>query len=390
MTDRIMKKLLMASVLFAGIFSSCTNNLDTNVNTGKDILSGDSFNLSPLDISVEIYTNFERESSLTPEGCIVTLKGESSGLYYYDITIGPNLSDDKRAFEVQFNGYNVKINQEKAELSAEEPKTITFTDTNPKYVEYKANFPCRAELSGDDPLSFTYSYVEEQGKFEISLADFVVGPKKAVLTICPDLPENETYAGFVEKFKREYQLDLPAPPAPPVSVPGSVVLNELSGSDKYIELYNTTDKEISLEGFMLVKYDSTKEDGKSTTWTGAKGMKIAAKGYVVLESSDLSDEAEGGDPNYAYESANHVFAGGLSGKKNVKIELLDASGKVIDTFIRGEEGEGWNQVSGFNNDKNHSFSRVPNGTGPWVYATPTKGQQNPTEKAGDIEQQPEM
>jgi hypothetical protein len=119
-------------------------------------------------------------------------------------------------------------------------------------------------------------------------------------------------------------------------------------------------------------------------------MTIKAKGYVVLESSDLSDEAEGGDPNYAYESANHVFAGGLSGKKNVKIELLDASGKVIDTFIRGEEGEGWNQVSGFNNDKNHSFSRVPNGTGPWVYATPTKGQQNPTEKAGDIEQQPEM
>ncbi len=390
MTDRIMKKLLIASVLFAGIFSSCTNNLDTNVNTGKDILSGDSFNLSPLDISVEIYTNFERESSSTPEGCIVTLKGESSGLYYYDITIGPNLSDDKRAFEVQFNDYNVKINQEKAELSAEEPKTITFTDANPKYVEYKANFPCRAELSGDDPLSFTCSYVEEQGKFEISLADFVVGPKKAVLTILPDLPENETYAGFVEKFKREYQLDLPAPPAPPVSVPGSVVLNELSGSDKYIELYNITDKEISLEGFMLVKYDSTKEGGKSTTWTGAKGMKIAAKGYVVLESSDLSDEAQGGDPNYAYESANHVFAGGLSGKKNVKIELLDASEKVIDTFIRGEEGEGWNQVSGFNNDKNHSFSRVPDGTGPWVYAAPTKGQQNPTEKAGDIEQQPEM
>ena len=47
-----------------------------------------------------------------------------------------------------------------------------------------------------------------------------------------------------------------------------VVLNELSGADKYIELYNTTDKEVSVEGLCLVKYDSSKEGGKSTTWTG--------------------------------------------------------------------------------------------------------------------------
>jgi hypothetical protein len=389
MTDRIMKKLLMASVLFAGIFSSCTNNLDTNVNTGKDILSGDSFNLSPLDISVEIYTNFERESSLTPEGCIVTLKGESSGLYYYDITIGPNLSDKERNFDVDFNEHKVSITQRVANLrAAENGQTFTWEsgDRGPKSVEYFANFPCRAEV--DDTTTFACSYDEGLGSFEVSLKnEWVAGPKNAKLIIRPDVPDDDIYSQFIETFKREYDLVLKSAP---VSNTKTVVLNELSGTDKYIELYNTTDKEISLEGLMIVKYDSSKEGGKSTTWTGAKGMTIKAKGYVVLESSDLSDEAEGGDPNYAYESANHVFAGGLSGKKNVKIELLDASGKVIDTFIRGEEGEGWNQVSGFNNDKNHSFSRVPNGTGPWVYATPTKGQQNPTEKAGDIEQQPEM
>lgn len=168
-----------------------------------------------------------------------------------------------------------------------------------------------------------------------------------------------------------------------------IVLNELSGADKYIELYNTTEAEISLEGVMLVKYDSSKEGGKSTTWTGAAGMKIAAKGYVVLESSDLADEAEGGDPNYAYESANHVFKGGLSGKKNVFIELVAADETVLDDFKRGEEGAGWNQVSGFKNDKTHTFSRVPNGTGEWAYADPTKGAAN-GEKVADIEQAPEM
>ena len=168
-----------------------------------------------------------------------------------------------------------------------------------------------------------------------------------------------------------------------------VVLNELSGADKYIELYNTTDAEVSLEGLCLVKYDSSKDGGKSTTWTGKAGMKIAAKGYVVLESSDLSDPAEDGDPAYAYESADHVFKGGLSGKKNVKIELQDGSENVLDTFVRGEEGAGWNQVSGFNNDKKHTFSRVPDGTGAWAYADPTKGAANGA-KVAEIEQEPEM
>ena len=168
-----------------------------------------------------------------------------------------------------------------------------------------------------------------------------------------------------------------------------IVLNELSGADKFIELYNTTDKEISLEGVYVVKYDSSKDGGKSTTWTGAAGMKIAAKGYVVLESSDLADPAEDGDPNYAYESANHVFKGGLSGKKNVFIELYNANDEKLSEFKRGEEGAGWNQVSGFNNNKKNSFSRVPNGTGDWAYAAPTKGAAN-GEKTGDLEHAPEM
>ena len=168
-----------------------------------------------------------------------------------------------------------------------------------------------------------------------------------------------------------------------------VVLNELSGADKYIELYNTTDKEVSLEGLKLVKYDASKDGGKSTTWTGKAGMTIAAKGYVVLESSDLADEAEGGDPAYAYESANHVFKGGLSGKKNLKIDLQDATDNVLDSFARGEEGAGWNQVSGFENNKKNTFSRVPDGTGAWAYADPTKGAANGA-KVADIEMEPEM
>ena len=164
-----------------------------------------------------------------------------------------------------------------------------------------------------------------------------------------------------------------------------VVLNELSGADKFIELYNTTDKEVSLEGLCLVKYDASKDGGKSTTWTGKAGMKIAAKGYVVLESSDLADPAEKGDPNYKYESENHVFKGGLSPKKNVKLELYSATGDLLDEFVRGTEGAGWNQVKGYPENETCSFSRVPDGTGEFVYARPTKKAANGA-KVADIEQ----
>ncbi|MBQ7877082.1 MAG: lamin tail domain-containing protein [Bacteroidales bacterium] len=168
-----------------------------------------------------------------------------------------------------------------------------------------------------------------------------------------------------------------------------LVLNELDGQNKFIELYNTTDKEISLEGVNIVKYDSSKEGGKSTTWVGAKDMKIAAKAWVVLESSDLKDPAEKGDPNYVYESENHIFKGGLSPKKNVKIELYDATGKLLDEFVRGTEGAGWNQVKGYAENEDCSFSRVPDGTGKFVYAAPTKKAANGA-KVADIEQAPEM
>ena len=165
----------------------------------------------------------------------------------------------------------------------------------------------------------------------------------------------------------------------------ALVLNEVDGQNKVIEIYNNTDKELSLEGVSIVKYDLKKEGGKSTTWTGAAGMKIAAKSWVYLESSDLAVKEEGGDPDYAYQSENHIFKGGLSPKKNVKLELYDAEGKLLDTFTRGEEGKGWNQVSGFAENETNSFCRVPDGTGEWVYAAPTPGKAN-GEKTGEIEQ----
>ena len=170
-----------------------------------------------------------------------------------------------------------------------------------------------------------------------------------------------------------------------------LVLNELDGQNKFIEIYNKSDKEASLEGVYFVKYDSEKPDGKTTTWVGAAGMKIPAKGFVYIESFDLCDEDENGerDNDYVFQSDNHIFKGGLSPKKNMKIELYDAEDKLLDTYTRGEEGKGWNQVKGFYEDDDHSYSRVPDGTGEFAYALPTPGAKNGA-FVKEIPQQPEQ
>ena len=168
---------------------------------------------------------------------------------------------------------------------------------------------------------------------------------------------------------------LPAPAVEPAEV--KVVLNELCGNkvyngNKFIELYNAGDAEVNLAGWTLRKYaeDATDVAGKyNNCWVATEGIKIAAGGYLVLEA-DQTDPAVG-------------FDAGLSAKKGLKIELVDAQGNVVDKFVRGEDADPFMEES-LPENKEASFSRVPNGTGEWAYAVPTPGAAN-GEKTGDIE-----
>lgn len=150
-----------------------------------------------------------------------------------------------------------------------------------------------------------------------------------------------------------------------------VVLNELNGNDKYIELYNAGNADASLAGWTIYK-----DGGEEATWTGAASLKIAPGQYVVLYSEDVVADHSDVD-------ASMFFASGLSAKKTLKIEIKDASGASIDVFTRGTEP--WN-VEKWKSDKEHSYSRVPDGEGPFVFALPTEGAKN-GEKVKDIEQE---
>ncbi|MGN1226417.1 MAG: lamin tail domain-containing protein [Candidatus Cryptobacteroides sp.] len=168
----------------------------------------------------------------------------------------------------------------------------------------------------------------------------------------------------------------------------AVVLNEINGDIKFIELYNKSDEEVVLDGWFLLKdedaTDETISDLEAATaaakWTGTKDVKVPAKGHLVLWSYKSSD------PRKDEADAALIINSGLSDKQAVKLVLLTAEGKVADSFVRGDETCEFGTTI-LPQNKEADFSRVPDGTGEWVYAVPTLGEAN-GEKTGEIEHTP--
>lgn len=154
--------------------------------------------------------------------------------------------------------------------------------------------------------------------------------------------------------------------APEPEPEAKVVLNELDGNNKFIEIYNAGNADADMTGWQMLK------DGEGAKWIGPEGFTLKAGQYFAFECVKKSE-------NYATD-----FGAGFSAGKNVQLILVDKDGNEIDRFERGNETGGWGNIE--LPSQEYSFSRVPDGTGPFVYAVSTKGAAN-AEKAGDIEQE---
>lgn len=174
--------------------------------------------------------------------------------------------------------------------------------------------------------------------------------------------------------------------APEPAKEAKVVFNELCGNkveyatfdsaNKFIELYNAGEADGNLAGWTIRKYaaDAVDVAGKyDIVWTAPENTTIAVGAYIVL-GADLIDPALG-------------FNAGLSAKKGVKFELVNAEGVVVDKFVRGADVDPFGEEA-LPENKSASFSRVPNGTGEWAYAAPTPGAAN-GESTGEIENEPQ-
>ena len=148
----------------------------------------------------------------------------------------------------------------------------------------------------------------------------------------------------------------------------NLVINEVDGNGKFVEIYNKGTASVSLEGLTLVKNES------GTWWTGGAGATIAAGGFYTVAQTGQGTGCE----------SEATGANGISPKQNVKFELKKSDGTVLDTFVRTNGGNlGDGVTPDYGSGTKYSFSRCPDGTGSFQLAVPSCNAAN-NASAGDI------
>ena len=89
-------------------------------------------------------------------------------------------------------------------------------------------------------------------------------------------------------------------------------VNEISGNDKWIEIYNNSSDPVDLSGYTIQKVD---EQGMKTNFTIPASTTIAAGGFKVWE-----------------QNAANSFTWGISAKKAITIKLLNKTGIEISAL----------------------------------------------------------
>ena len=152
-------------------------------------------------------------------------------------------------------------------------------------------------------------------------------------------------------------------------------INEVSGvgddADKFYELINLGDVEISLEGCKIF-YNANGSVGGDFPPNGNQGLTWTGKEDHVIQPGELLLLL--GRYN-ATSNPDGAFTTGLTAERILMITLEDPDGNVIDQCIRAED-------TGEYAIKDKSFSRIPDGTGPFYFTTPTPDEMNGTNATG--------
>ena len=157
----------------------------------------------------------------------------------------------------------------------------------------------------------------------------------------------------------------PEPPTPEEPDYTNLVLNELNGDTKFIEIYNKGNVDLSLEGMYIMKDDYV----AGATWTGDATIVAPAHGYVLLYSEDVTlDHPE--------VPETMIFHSGFSAKKSVRITLFMPDGAVRDEFTRENSAAPGEWGVSMSNVAPQSYARTPDG-GDWKLAEATPGAANP-------------
>jgi hypothetical protein len=151
-----------------------------------------------------------------------------------------------------------------------------------------------------------------------------------------------------------------------------LVLNEISGEHKFVEIFNAGRNQISMKGVKLQRNEGASE------WAGTVDDVIPAGAYRIFLFNSF---AAGLDQNPAY--VGWTVSSGISDQQTLRVALVNPSGIEFDVFVRGTSWTGpWAQtVTG--RDRNNSYSRMDDGT--WAGAEPTAGAANGAKRADIVD-----
>lgn len=155
----------------------------------------------------------------------------------------------------------------------------------------------------------------------------------------------------------------------------AVILNEVDGNKKFVELYNNSDKAVNISGMAIIKNGtSLKYEDGTPSWIVPTGTILPARGYGIIKCSGYTATA---DPAAVIIG---TVGDGMSAKQTLLLELTKPDGTVLNTFQRGAAPWGVTISAIATTD---SYSRCPDGTGAWKTALSTAGKANGA-ATGDI------
>ena len=157
-----------------------------------------------------------------------------------------------------------------------------------------------------------------------------------------------------------------------------LVINEVCGINKFVEIYNKGSQPVPLTGVSLIR----NENQNNPWWTGGADAVITPGGYYAIVQSGIA--TPGAD--------EYTGATGISAQATLKFELTDPDKKLLDTFDRPLDGVGYGvdisphygRIMLDNVFTEYSFARCPDGTGNFGLATSSCKEPNPGTSAGQI------
>ncbi len=154
-----------------------------------------------------------------------------------------------------------------------------------------------------------------------------------------------------------------------------LVLNEVSGNNKFVEIYNSGTVAIPMEGVKLQRNDGPTGGSE---WVGTASASIPAGAYRIFLFNGYTPADLNTNPAYV----GWTVGSGISSGQILKVAIVDPAGTPVSVFIRGNVPLlAWGNSASITQDTANSYSRMSDGT--WAYAAPTPGAANGT-KTGEI------